>query len=524
MPLIVSSISLPISAQDDDAIYEAMRLSRVSSQDVSNSCIVKKAVDARKNDNIRFVYTVALDLLVDEEQVAKKANRETVRYKNKSSFEITPTKKLFQRPVVVGFGPAGMFAAYILAKYGYRPIIIERGADVETRVKDVEGFWRGAVLKKDSNVQFGEGGAGTFSDGKLTTRISDEYCDFVLQTFVENGAPKEILYKAKPHIGTDNLRKVVKLIREKIIELGGEVRFNTKMTDVIIKDSVVEAVMTNNGIIETNDVIMAIGHSARDTFKMLVDKGVLLEPKPFSVGVRAEHLQEDINKGLYGKRYDDPRLPKGEYQLSYRNGNRAVYTFCMCPGGFVVPSSSEEGSVVTNGMSEYSRNGKNANSAVVVSVDPSDYGNSPMDAIIFQQNLERIAFKEGGSNYSAPAQTLDAFFDKSKNLNINRVEPTYSIGTAPADFNKIFPKYVTEMLQTGFRFFDRRIKGFSAKDTVITGVETRTSSPVRITRNQNYEAVGIRGLYPCAEGAGYAGGIVSAAVDGIRVAKAVIGG
>lgn len=524
MPVVVSSISLPISAQDCDAVSEAVRVAKLSLRDVANSYIVKKSVDARKNYDIRFVYTVALELLVDEEQAVAKANCEMVRYRSKPSFEITPTKKLSQRPVVVGFGPAGMFAGLVLAKYGYRPIIIERGADVETRVKDVEGFWKSGTLNTESNVQFGEGGAGTFSDGKLTTRISDEYCDFVLETFVQNGAPDEILYKAKPHIGTDNLRKVVKSIREEIIRLGGEVRFNTKMTDIVIKNSSVVAVMTNNGLVETNDVIMAIGHSARDTFKMLVDKGVLLEPKPFSVGVRAEHLQEDINKGLYGRCYDDPRLPKGEYQLSYRSGNRAVYTFCMCPGGFVVASSSEEGSVVTNGMSEYSRDGKNANSAVVVSVDSSDFGCNPMDAIAFQQKLERIAFREGGNNYSAPAQTIDSFFNNTKKLNIDRVEPTYPIGTKAANFNEIFPSYISQMLQTGFRMFDRRIKGFAAKDTVITGVETRTSSPVRITRNENYESIGIRGLYPCAEGAGYAGGIVSAAVDGIRVAKAVIGG
>ena len=524
MPLIVSSISLPISAQENEAVTEALRLSRVASRDVVNSYVVKKSVDARKNNDIRFVYTIALELSCDEEIAASRAKRDTVKYRKKTSFEINPTKKLSSRPVVVGFGPAGMFAGLILAKYGYAPIIIERGADVETRVKDVESFWKGSTLNRESNVQFGEGGAGTFSDGKLTTRISDEFCDFVLKTFADNGAPEEILYKAKPHIGTDNLRKVVKSIREEIIRLGGEVRFNTKMTDIIIKNSVVAGIKTDKGEIETSDVVLAIGHSARDTFEMLLKKGVVLEVKPFSVGVRAEHLQEDINKGLYNNYYDDDRLPKGEYQLSYRKENRAVYTFCMCPGGVVVPSSSEEDSVVTNGMSEYSRDGKNANSAVVVSVDGSDFGHNPMDAISFQRKLERLAFEKGGNNYKAPAQTLDGLFSDKKMLQIGRVTPTYAIGTTAANFNEIFPPQISEMLRTGFKIFDRKIKGFGADDTVITGVETRTSSPVRITRNENYEALGIAGLYPCAEGAGYAGGIVSAAVDGIRVAKAIIGG
>lgn len=524
MPIIVSSISLDISSRDDDAIKKALNTVGVSSNDVINSCIVKKSIDARKNNSIRFVYTVAIELSADEKSVVQRVNKENVRYRERFTLNINPTKKLAKRPVVVGFGPAGMFAGLILARYGYEPIIIERGADVETRVRDVEDFWHGGKLNIESNVQFGEGGAGTFSDGKLTTRISDEYCDLVLQTFVENGAPNEILYKAKPHIGTDNLRKIVKSIREEIIRFGGEVRFNTKLTDVVLENGEVVSIKTTGGDIETFDLILAIGHSARDTFEMLLKKGVLLEPKPFSVGVRVEHLQESINRGLYGKFFDDERLPQGEYQLSYRNKNRGVYTFCMCPGGTVVPSSSEENMVVTNGMSEFSRDGKNANSAVVVSVDSSDFGTHPLDGVSFQRNLERVAFERGGKNYSAPAQTLGGFLENKKSLDLNRIEPTYSIGTTPANFTDIFPFEISSMLQTGFRIFDRKIKGFADKDVVITGVETRTSSPVRITRTDNYNAVGIMGLYPCAEGAGYAGGIISAAVDGIRVAKAVIGG
>ena len=524
MPIIVSSISLDISTQDIDAINRAISITDVSLSDVVNSCIVKKSIDARKNNSIRFVYTVALELSIDEKKIVQKVNKENVRYRERFTVDINPTKKLEKRPVVVGFGPAGMFAGLVLAEYGYEPIIIERGADVETRVKDVETFWHGGKLNTESNVQFGEGGAGTFSDGKLTTRISDEYCDLVLQTFVKNGAPKEILYKAKPHIGTDNLRKIVKSIREEIIRLGGEIRFNTKMTDIVIENGKVASVITTGGTIETYDLILAIGHSARDTFELLLEKGVLIEPKPFSVGVRVEHLQESINRGLYGKFYDDDRLPQGEYQLSYRKENRGVYTFCMCPGGTVVPSSSEENTVVTNGMSEFSRNGENANSAVVVSVDSSDFGTHPLGGVEFQRKLESAAFEQGGKNYFAPAQTIGGFLEDRKALDLNRINPTYSIGTTPANFGDIFPSQITDMLRMGFRVFDKKIKGFADKDTVITGVETRTSSPVRITRTENYNAVGVTGLYPCAEGAGYAGGIMSAAVDGIRVAKSVIGG
>lgn len=524
MPLIVSSIVLPIDSKDEEAIDAAVKTAGVSRERIVSSHIVKKSVDARKNSCIRFVYTVALALDSDEEKTAERAKKENVKYRPSETFDINPTKKLAKRPVIVGFGPAGMFAGLVLAKYGFEPIIFERGADVDTRVRDVEKFWKQSILNPRSNVQFGEGGAGTFSDGKLTTRINDEFCRFVLQTFADHGAPEEILYKAKPHIGTDNLRRVVKSIREEIVSLGGEVRFNSCVTDILIKNGRVVGVKAEDETVCSDDVILAIGHSARDTFEMLLNKGVILQAKPFSVGVRAEHLQENINRGLYGRFYDDPRLPKGEYQLSYRNGERAVYTFCMCPGGSVVASSSEENSVVTNGMSEYARDGENANSAVVVSVDVRDFGNGPLDGINFQRKLERLAFESAGSRYCAPAQTLDGLFEGKSVIKLKRVKPTYPIGVQPADFNEIFSKPISDMLKTGFRVFDRRIKGFADADTVITGVETRTSSPVRITRDDSFCAIGIKGLYPCAEGAGYAGGIISAAVDGIRVAKAVIGG
>jgi uncharacterized FAD-dependent dehydrogenase len=393
---------------------------------------------------------------------------------------------------------------------------------VDNRIQEVEYYWKTGKLNTSTNVQFGEGGAGTFSDGKLTTRISDERCEYVLDTFYSFGAPEEILYKAKPHIGTDNLRNIVKNIRLEIQRLGGKVMFLTKAEDIKTQNGKVLGVQTNKGFIETETVVLAIGHSARDTFEMLVSKGVVLEPKTFSVGVRVEHLQEKINKGLYGKNYQNKNLPKGEYQLSHVENGRGVYTFCMCPGGQVVAAASEENTVVVNGMSYFKRDGENANCAVVVNVDSKDFGGNPLDGVKFQRTLEQKAFVHGGANGCAPAQTLDLFLNGKKGMNIGSVKPTYPIGVECADFSEIFPKNVTQMLKTGFNEFNKKINGFADNDTLITGVETRTSSPVRITRNENLCALGFNGLYPCAEGAGYAGGIMSAAVDGIRVAQAIM--
>ncbi|MEG2038269.1 MAG: hypothetical protein RRZ73_00945, partial [Oscillospiraceae bacterium] len=356
MPIIVSNIKLPITENQEVALKKAIQLVGLTKHDIKEINLHKMSVDARKRDNIQFVYTVRIDVLGDEQAIAEKAKNPDVKFAMEEKIEfIVGEKPLSSPPVIVGFGPAGMFAALVLAKMGYCPIVLERGSDVDNRVQKVERFWKDGVLDTNTCVQFGEGGAGTFSDGKLTTRISDDRCGYVLQQLVEYGAPREILFKQKPHIGTDNLRKVVKKIREDIIANGGKVMFDTPLKDIVFTDNKLSAVVTENGEIQTGTLILAIGHSARDTFEMLMQRGIFFEPKSFSVGARIEHLQSDIDKGLYGNMAGDKALPIGEYQLSHRENDRGVYTFCMCPGGVVVPAASEEGMVVTNGMSEYAR-------------------------------------------------------------------------------------------------------------------------------------------------------------------------
>ncbi|MBQ7816900.1 MAG: hypothetical protein IJ339_06070, partial [Oscillospiraceae bacterium] len=417
-------------------------------------------------------------------------------------------------------GPAGMFAGLYLARAGACPVIFERGAKVEERTAAVENYWQGGVLNEKANVQFGEGGAGTFSDGKLTTRINDPRCDFIIAEFEKHGAPKEILSKAKPHIGTDMLRKVVKNIREEIISLGGEIHFLSKIDDIGIKNGRIVSVSAEGTAFSAENVIIAAGHSARDTFAMLKEKGVLMEAKPFSVGVRIESLQADIDKGLYHSLAGHKALPKGEYQLSHNTKGRGVYTFCMCPGGNVVAAASEEDTVVVNGMSLHARDGKNANSAVVVSVTPQDFGGDFTKAIEFQRQLERKAFEMGGRNYKAPAQTVGNFLQNKAGLALGKVTPTYPIGVTECNMADLFPAEITNELKNALPAMNRKLNGFATEDSVITGVETRTSSPVRILRGENYQS-NIKGVYPCGEGAGYAGGIMSAAVDGVRIAQQI---
>lgn len=479
----------------------------------TNLQISKKSIDARRE--ISFVYTVYAEVECSDRALRDSAFKQF----SEPELEIKiGTEKLEKRPVIVGFGPAGIFAGLLLAEYGYRPLILERGASVDERVRAVDKFISEGILDTSTNIQFGAGGAGTFSDGKLTTRINDPLIAYVLRILCELGAPEDILYKAKPHIGTDILREVICKADEKITELGGEIRYLAKA------ENIGNGCLSVNGDkIEYSALILATGHSARDTYAELMNSGFMVEPKPFSVGVRAEHLQSDIDKAMFHDHAGDVALGHAEYQLSYRQGERGCYTFCMCPGGTVVPSASEEGGVVTNGMSTRARDGRNANAAVCVSVHPSDYGNDPREAIEFQRKLERAAFVEGGMNYTAPMQTVGDLLNDKYGSEPSKIIPTYRDGNVkPCDFNKIFPPFVVEMLKNGLVNFGKKIKGYDESCVPLTGVETRTSAPVRVLRTEDCTAVGHNDIYPCGEGAGYAGGIVSAAVDGIRVASKII--
>ena len=476
--------------------------------------IVKESIDARDKKDIKFVYSV------DFRAVTRQNPRQYVNIPKtkKNGLEDAPDmryqevsagdKELKHRPVIVGFGPCGMFAGLILAKRGYAPVILERGNQVEQRVEDVENFWKNGILNTESNVQFGEGGAGTFSDGKLTTGIKDVRIRKVLEEFVKAGAPEDILYKQKPHIGTDVLRTVVKNIREEIITNGGEIHFGAKLTELMVKDRTVTGVVyQQNGerhTLETEDVILAIGHSARDTFRYLYEKGVKMNPKPFSIGVRIEHPQSVIDRAQYG---DTKGLPPAEYKLSHRCENgRGVYTFCMCPGGEVVIASSQEGGVVTNGMSNRGRDSGTANSALLVDVRVEDFDSThPLAGIDFQEKYERAAFINAGKQYKAPTSTWGELRD----------------GAAPQVENSL-PEFAVAALREAMPHLGRKLKGFDADDAKVSAVETRSSSPVRILRGKDGESLSAKGLYPCGEGAGYAGGITSAAVDGIKIAEAVI--
>ncbi len=519
MAIIVNNIHTSLEEPRELCFERARKKLGIPASAVLEQKIIKESVDARKKNDIRFVYSVSLRLQ-DEARI-----RETqdIRRQTEEQLELPiPAREPACRPVVAGFGPAGMFCALTLARQGCRPLILERGEAVEERVKRVESFLGGGDFSEESNVQFGEGGAGTFSDGKLTTRIGDPRCAHILRELVSFGAPPEILTEAKPHIGTDHLRHVVAAIRREIIRLGGEVLFGVKLEEIILRSGRVAGVRAGGQELPADRVVLAVGHSARDTFAMLTEKGLELQAKPFSVGVRIEHLQKDVDQALYGKFAGHPRLPRGEYQLSYRDeAGRGVYTFCMCPGGIVVPSASEQGGIVTNGMSYHNRDGRNANAALVVSVDSRDYGSGPAEAIAFQRELERRAYTFTGG-WKAPVQTVGRFLDGRTGADFGRVIPTYQIGTVPGDLEALFPRAVTEHLRMGLRLFGRRQPGFDAPDAVLTAPETRTSSPVRILRQENLQARAAGGFYPCGEGAGYAGGIMSAAADGIRVAQQIL--
>ena len=492
--------------------------------------IVRQALDARKKQDIFYCIHAELTLSDAAAKRVLKDPRLKAEPVNETAEE-TPafgTKQPQGRIIVAGLRPAGLFAALTLAENGYRPLVIERGRPIEERVKDVETYWsgRGKNPDPDSNVAFGEGGAGTFSDGKLTTRIRDPHIDGVLRDLIVSGAPEEIAYLAKPHIGTDRLRTVVKNLRTRIEKAGGEVRFSAKLTDFRMRDGAICEVQVREGDRETWEpcaaLLLAIGHGARDTARMLFEKGVAMAPKAFAIGVRAEHPQSLINASQYGPMASHPRLGAAEYRLTARSGERGVYTFCMCPGGQVVASASGPEQVVVNGMSNFARDGKNANAAVVVQITPEDFGPHPLDGLRYLDRLERDAFLSGGGDGTAPASTVGAFLRGEVSGPSLSVEPTYRPGVRYTKLSDCLPDFVTAGIRDGLRAFGRQLKGYDMEDAVLTAVESRTSSPLRILRDAAMESVSHKGLYPIGEGAGYAGGIVSAAVDGRKAAEAVM--
>jgi uncharacterized FAD-dependent dehydrogenase len=527
--LRITELKLPLD-HPDEALREAIvqRLG-ISDEQLLSFNLFKRSYDARKkNSELLFIYTIDLEASNEAELLRKfeddrnigVAPDVTYRYVGQAPAELE------QRPIVVGFGPCGIFAGLLLAQMGFKPIILERGKEVRQRTKDTWGLWRKSELNPESNVQFGEGGAGTFSDGKLYSQIKDplHHGRKVLVEFVKAGAPDEILYINKPHIGTFRLTGMVEQMRQEIIALGGEVRFQQKVTDLLTDEGQLTGVVLESGEqLQSRHVVLALGHSARDTFRMLHAKGVYMEAKPFSVGFRIEHPQTLIDKARLGKYAGHPKLGAADYKLVYHAKNgRSVYSFCMCPGGTVVAATSEPGRVVTNGMSQYSRNERNANSGIVVGIDPErDYPGGPLAGIELQERLEAHAYVMGGSNYQAPAQLVGDFVAGRPSTALGSVEPSYKPGVTLGDLAPSLPDFAIEAIREALPAFDRQIKGYNLHDAVLTGIETRTSSPLRITRGEDFQSLNMKGLFPAGEGAGYAGGILSAGVDGIRIAEAV---
>ena len=530
--LLLERIRVSVDASDEiiaNKAKEKMKRAGINTSTL-HFRLYKKSIDARNKEDIRFECAVLVEGDIPQKALDTKF---LTRVQGRSIVEEEPklvfgNEAMHASPVVVGMGPAGLFAALLLAQNGYAPILIDRGGSIAERAQDVSRFRNEGVLNTESNVQFGAGGAGTFSDGKLITRINDPLCNYVLKSLVTFGAPEDIRIKAKPHIGTDVLRLVVDNILGEIERLGGRVIYHCRMDEIAENPDKTLTVKTTKGDFSAGALLLAPGHSARDTYRYLIKQNYAVEAKPMSVGVRVEHLQADIDRALYGDFAGHPNLGPAEYALSDTRGERGVYTFCMCPGGEVVAAASEEGGLVVNGMSYHARNNPNANAAVAVSVGCEDYekeeGSTPLGAIAFQRRIERAAFEVGGKNYYAPVMTMQDFLNDVQTHKYGRVTPSYRDGKVKeADFSQVFPDFVTKSLRYGFSSFGQKIKGFDAPDTMLTAAETRTSAPVRILRNkETMTAVGHPLIYPCGEGAGYAGGITSAAVDGLRAAMALM--
>ncbi|MDE6469545.1 MAG: hypothetical protein K2L19_00800 [Eubacterium sp.] len=524
----INEIKLSLDEEESTLKSKAAKALRINEKYIDSYTIYKKSIDARKKDDVHFTYSIDVIITLDEEQIVSKCKSNKVQIVKPYKYELPHNRRVSKfRPVVVGFGPAGMFAGLILAQAGLKPIVLERGKDVEARTKDVNTFWQTRKLDEESNVQFGEGGAGTFSDGKLTTGIKSPFIRKILQELYEAGAPEEILYSSKPHIGTDRLAIVVKNIRKKIESLGGEVKLECKLKKLIAANGFIHGITySHHGEqfdLETDSVIMAIGHSARDTVEMMYNMGVEIMQKPFSVGARIEHPQSLINKAQYGNFAGHPKLGAADYKLACHGlHERGAYTFCMCPGGTVVAAASEKEGVIVNGMSSLARDGENANSALLVGIEPKDFPSEhPLAGIYYQREIEHNAYLLAGSNYNAPAQLVGDFLQGVESKQLGNVKPTCPTGVTLTNLDECLPSKVSATMKSAIVEMDKKLNGFNLYDAVLTAPETRSSSSVRILRDEFLQC-NIRGVYPCGEGAGYAGGIISAAVDGVKCAHAVL--
>jgi uncharacterized protein len=541
--LRLTNIKLDLNHQPEQLRQAILEKLAINSEQLIDFTVFKRGYDARQKSQIQLIYTLDVQTELNDDLLITFKNDTQVKQSPDTRYHFVGQahKSITERPVVIGFGPCGLFVSLLLAQMGFKPIVLERGKEVRQRTKDTFGFWRKKILNTESNVQFGEGGAGTFSDGKLYSQVKDRkhYSRKVLHEFVDAGAPDEILYVSKPHIGTFKLVTMVEQMRAKIIELGGEIRFEQRVDKIHIEDNdsgerqLTGVTLASGEVIHTNHLALAIGHSARDTFEMIVEQGVYVKAKPFSVGFRIEHEQSVIDEARFGENAGHPILGAADYKLVHhcKNG-RSVYSFCMCPGGTVVAAASEEGRLVTNGMSQYSRHERNANSAIVVGIEPEDFTYGSEDpkseaenvlaGIEFQRRLEEKAFKLGGENYDAPVQLVGDFIKGLKSGEHGDVEPSYKPGVKYCDLSETLPEYAIDAIREALPVFNRKIKGFSMDEATLTAVETRTSSPIQITRDrESFESVNVKGLYPAGEGAGYAGGILSAGIDGIKVAEAM---